>query len=86
MKIRTNIFKLVSTDMTHLGGPMGSEYTTTNFVKYFSSVDNAKKHAEKDFGDQRTEPIEWKKKNKSGFTSGDLRYVMYDIESVVLED
>lgn len=45
-----NIYKLISENLTNLGGPMGSEYTYNNFVKYFDSIKKAKEYAEKDYG------------------------------------
>ena len=41
------ISTLVCEDASHLGGPMGSEYTTFVFSKPFGSVESAKKYAVK---------------------------------------
>jgi hypothetical protein len=86
------IYMLESEDLTHLGGPMGSEYTTTNFRKYFSSVKKAKEYAEQDYKrnvnvTERHSEIEWKKWNsKTGYTnSGDLSFVMYTIARIEVE-
>ncbi len=81
------IYILESNDLSTVGGPMGSERITTNFVKYFYSIDNAKKYAEEDYfnyyaGD---ESIKWKK-TPHGITSGDLRSVEYNIEKTKIED
>ena len=64
------IFSLTSTNLTHLGGPMGTEYTTTNFIKYFTTVQLAKNYAEADFkwqnkrvGNKKFPKIKWYKFN-----------------------
>lgn len=78
MKFKTlEIYKLTSENLTNLGGPMGSEYTFSNWEKYFTSIESAKKYAEKDYGDK----IKWKG-GKRKPSSGDLRYVMYEIEKL----
>jgi hypothetical protein len=73
--------KLISENLAHLGGPMGSEYTTENFCKLFKNRRNAKKYAEKDYGNK----LEWLKDGKNERTN-DLRYVMYHIKPVETED
>ena len=73
--------KLTSENLTNIGRPMGTEYTTTNWDKYFKTVKKAKAYAEKDY----REKIKWEK-DGSGITSGDLSYVMYDIKPVKMED
>ena len=75
------MYCLTSENLTHLGGMMGSERTSTNFTKFFIDPEKAKKFAEKDF----KKSIEWSKRDK-GFTSGDLMYVMYTIKPVKVED
>ena len=75
------MYKLVSENLTNLGGPMGTEYTFDNWVKYFHSIKNAKKHAENDYG----EKIDWKKTKKRTH-SPDLGYVMYQIYPIKFED
>jgi len=74
------VFKLTVENLSGLGGRMGTESTSIDKVKLFSTVNGAKKYAEKDYGDK----IEWKDRKKY-ITSGDLRYVMYEIckESVI---
>lgn len=68
-----NIYSLHSENLSNLGRTMGTEYTTTNWIKYFTSVKLAKEYAEKDFG----KSIKWK-----GYSSGDLRYVAYTIQKI----
>jgi hypothetical protein len=78
------MFQLVSEDLTHLGGSMGTEYTTENYTKHFSTDDKAKKHAEKEYGSE----IKWerKKEKKVSWCSGDLGYVMYHIKEITLDE
>lgn len=73
-----NIYSLTSTDMSGLGGPMGTERTETNYIRYFSKKEYAQAYAEKEFDKK----IEWKNDRSGGCTSGDLLYVMYDIAKV----
>lgn len=80
------IYILESNDLSGLGGPMGSERIITNFVKYFYSIDNAKKYAEEDYLKYKPEPIKWKKARNGGITSGDLLFVEYNIGKIKIED
>jgi len=73
------VFNLTATDMSHLGGPMGTEYTNTMFVKTFKSVENAQKYAQKDY---KESIIDWKKDGRNAWTSGDLGWVEYTINKV----
>jgi len=66
---------LKNTDLTNLGGPMGSEYTTTRYIKFFSKENRAKRFATK----EHKAPIRWKRKRDGVITSGDLNYVEYEI-------
>lgn len=59
---------------------MGSESTSTNWIKFFTSLANAKAYAERDYGST----IRWMR-DGSGLTSGDLLHVMYDIQPVKVE-
>jgi len=74
------MFELRSENLTGLGGRMGSEHTWTNFRKFYSTAELAIEAAEKDYGNK----IKWYK-NKNGFRSPDLRYVMYHIKEVKVE-
>jgi len=40
------IYNLTCEDATHLGGPMGTEYTTHMWTKPFSSIDKSREYAE----------------------------------------
>ena len=82
------IFALESTDLTHLGGCMGSEYTTTNYVKYFKSIKKAKKFAEKEYDKYSDDKIKWHidDEDQDITTSGDLSFVEYQISEIKTED
>jgi hypothetical protein len=70
------VYNLELEDASHLGGPMGTEYTTTIWVKPFASMQRAKAYAEKyakKKGNER-EP-EWK---KSQNTDGTNKHVFWD--------
>lgn len=73
-----NIYSLTSTNMSGVGGPMGSEHTDTNYIRYFSTKEYAKAYAEEEYGKK----IRWWNDRSGGCTSGDLSYVMYDIAKV----
>lgn len=77
---KNELFTLRSVNLTDLGGPMGTETTWDNYIKYFNSIEAARAYAEKEFG----EKIRWAK-DGSGLTSGDLRHVAYDIEKIKIE-
>ena len=66
-------YSLRRSDASHLGGPMGSEYTTTDWVKLFDSEKKAKEFAKGDAGRQP----EW----KEGLLIGDVRYLTWDAGS-----
>lgn len=77
MTEKTKIFKLVSENLTGLGGPMGTERTWENWSKLFHDIEVAKAHAVIDYG----KAINWQtEKNRTH--SGDLGYVMYTITEV----
>jgi hypothetical protein len=74
------VYELVSENLTGLGGPMGTENITDNWRKTFSTLDKAKKYAEKDYG----KPLSWNRKN-GRVESDDLGYVDYIINRVKIE-
>ncbi len=81
------LFELVSENLTHLGGPMGTEETWNNWSKFFTTIEAAKEFAEKDYqkeSHKKEERITWTK-NKTEFCSGDLSFVMYTIRPVKVE-
>ena len=76
------MFKLVSENLTKLGGRMGTEYTYPNWDKYFTTKEKAKQYAEKDYG----KTIEWFIIDEDSIRSPDLSRVMYHIDKVVCEE
>jgi hypothetical protein len=70
------VYELIYEDLTHLGGPMGTEYTTEQSLGLFygdNAIQKAKAAAQKNYhGDEK---IIW-----SGFKTQDLGYVMYHIK------
>jgi len=77
------IYRLVSENLTGLGGPMGTERTWTNWTKYCKTIEQAQKIAEKDYNKSRG-PIKWIKE-KDGYRTEDLGYVMYHIKKIKIE-
>jgi len=58
------IFILTCEDASHLGGPMGTEYTTHMFSKPFASLESAQRFAEKysdDHGGLASKEMKWTK-------------------------
>jgi hypothetical protein len=77
------IYQLTSENLQGLGGPMGTERTTVNWVKPFESLESAQKYAENDY--EGKDKIKWTKDQKEAqWCSGDLRWVMYHIHEVEL--
>ncbi len=74
-----SIYSLTSKNLTHLGGPMGTEYITTNWIEYFSTMEKAKAYAEKVY--KGAEKIEWRIRGKH-ISSQDLGFVMYCIKKI----
>lgn len=78
------VYKLVSENLSGLGGMMGTEHTHNNFVKYYTSLQKAKGFAEADY----EKPIVWKgmdSRAKEGYRSDDFGYVMYRIYKIEVE-
>lgn len=75
-------FELVCTDLTNLGGPMGTESTSEIFRKAFTSVLKAKVFAEKDHNKRdRRSRIKWEKGRRKYWYSGDLLSHSYEIHN-----
>jgi hypothetical protein len=70
------IFYLTSENLTNLGGPMGSEYTYSNWSKPFETLEKAKAYAVKDYKGE----IKWTENSYGELSSGDLNWVMYHIK------
>jgi hypothetical protein len=76
-----NVYELIYEDLTHLGGPMGSEYTTSKSMGLFASADAAKKAGSSDYfrrtakrGTRRS--FDWYSEGRDWRTD-DLGFVMY---------
>lgn len=84
------MYKAVAEDLTNLGGPMGTEYTTTIFRKYFKSRKRAKEYCEKHYRKHtrgtNLKMFKWLKKEDGDVESGDLRFVSYGVYKVKTED
>lgn len=75
------VFNLICEDASHLGGPMGTEYTTHLWTKTFSSVDKAKAYAEKYC---KKEEFRWEK-GERGKWFVDARTHIFTIERQTLK-
>lgn len=80
------MYRLTNTNLTGLGGPMGTERTSTRWTKFFRSRSGAKEYAEGDY-QKNGHDLDWKwQQVGDNLTSGDQGWVMYDIEYVYTED
>lgn len=82
------MYAVVSTNLTGLGSPMGTEKTWTNWRKYTRTIALAKKLCEKDYiRNGGTRKVTWypKPAYKGYITSGDLNFVEYNINKIKLE-
>jgi hypothetical protein len=92
MMIVTNfVYMVKKEDLTHLGGPMGSEYTTTILTKIFSSKELAIKWIEKDAKKTRPDVLkeDWiisKRKSYPNSWFNDLLSIGYNIRKVKIND
>lgn len=75
MAQETIFYELTANDLSHLGGPMGTEYTTISLRRNFNSKQEAKAFAANHYG----KPIKWIKQTPNKDYSGDLRYIDYTI-------
>lgn len=77
------MYKLIKEDLSNQGGPMWKqEPPITVFEKYFHSLKNATKYADKDFGKK----ITWKKHSSGAINSPDFGWCTYTIEEINFED
>lgn len=83
------MYKLISENLTGLGGPMGTERTWSNYTKYFKTVKAAKEFAEKDFDSFEVRNGRYRKlvwhKDRDYYRTDDMGYVMYYIKKVKVE-
>lgn len=74
------IYQLEVIDMSNVNS-LVDRCVLTKFIKYFTSIDFAKKYAEKNYGNKITQ---WHRRN-GGVDSGDLGHVMYEIRKIKIE-
>jgi len=90
--VTDSVYELIYEDLTHLGGPMGTEYTTEHSMGLYHDIDEAKRVAESDYEHE----IEWLRydyedendtEEDMGYTfrSPDLGYVMYYIRNRAIQ-
>jgi hypothetical protein len=89
------MYALVNEDLSHLGGPMGTEYTTMGAPRYFHTLVEAKAAAQKHYHDWMecsTKVLTWvhehnydEKPTEGRLRTADLGWVMYHIEPVKAE-
>lgn len=65
---------LVCEDASHLGGPMGTEYTTHLFSKQFPSIEAAQNYA-KEFEENFSEWATWKKSGENNLVCDSGPYI-----------
>lgn len=72
------VYEAIAEDLTHLGGPMGSEHTTEESLGLFSSRVKAQASCEKDYkGKLRF----FRPPGKTRWRTKDLGWVMYHIRA-----
>lgn len=72
------LWKVLKEDLTHLGGPMGTEYTTTIWEKYFATRPEAMAAIEKDAKKEKVREMPDLKKG----TYWDCAWVGYGISQI----
>ncbi len=86
MKTKMEIYKLLIEDATHLGGPMGTEYTTPilrkSFIKQEKAIDFANKWMRKETKDKDYK-IDFKRDRNRIYS--DERFVIVTIEKEKVE-
>jgi hypothetical protein len=82
------IYNCESENLTNLGGPMGTESTSTNWLRPYRDLAAAKAAAEKDYkkecGGKPEEAIVWTYQN-GHWSTQDLRFVMYNIRRTAVK-
>lgn len=82
------MFILSIIDMRDVCGPMGSNHSEVMEELYFNNIENAKDRALKHYNNKQKKPLKklkWKKRGDN-YTTGDLSWVMYDINVLKTED
>lgn len=75
------VYTAIFEDLTHLGGPMGTEYTTEHTLGVFATIEGAKKACEKHYQQHTTRGARlrgWRKDKKS-IRTDDLGWAMYHV-------
>lgn len=75
------MYKLQSINLDNLRGPINSEYISTNWTRYFTTLKKAKSTAETDHGKK----IDWRETDGQ-IHSHDLPHIMYNIKELTLEN
>lgn len=85
------VFQLECEDASGLGGPMGTETTSTIFTKLFSSREKAHAYAEKDAKKRNAgwdgkpfPPLKEWNKHSTGEVGIDMRSVLYSIKPMTI--
>ena len=86
---KPTVYKLTITDLSGVGGPMNFIGARTRVVgeHYFIYSGAAMQFAERHYkrnGAKGSEPIRWKIL-RGGYSSGDLSWIMYDIEKIKIK-
>jgi len=82
------IYRLVYEDLTHLGGPMGTEYTTYSHMGTYSAPKTARAEAAKNYARKSgkvVKALKWYKESPTHFRTDDLLFVMYHIYEDTVE-
>ena len=72
----SKVYEAIAEDLTNLGGPMGSEYTTEKSLGLYSTLEAAKAKCERHY----KLPLTWNKHN----STKDLGWVMFHIRERVV--
>ncbi len=87
-----DIYQLMATDLSQLGGSMGTEHTSILFIKFYSSEQAAKKAASDHYKGSTRYPRKFRwiiKKYRdtddTALWSGDLGHVEYNIQPIKVE-
>lgn len=81
------VYELIYEDLTHLGGPMGSEYTIRTSMGLFSDPNAAKGAGHNDYmlrtsgKKDRHRDFTWLEKGPGEWRTPDMGFVMYHVEA-----
>jgi len=83
--MNTVMWRVEVEDLTHLGGPMGTEYTTTTATKMFSTIEKAIIWIEKQVILSGHKPSEVLYINKPDLKSWDCGYIGYSLSKISVD-